>query len=563
MNGRGSVSLLTTLGGTGKPPLGGLYPHMFAMPSGRTFVAGPFAVDTWFMHDPGASNRWGWTDAANTARSRLYGAAVLMPGGPGGSTRVMQLGGSAPPTVTSTTTDLAVRSTEVFDEASPGWRAASAMNVGRGHHNTVLLPDASMVTVGGGVGIRNGDPWEADPAQRQVELWNPATASWRLGAAQAESRAYHSTALLLPDGRVISAGDDVNGGTDRDTAEIYEPPYLHKGARPVIDRAPASMPMGAAFEVAASGAAATRAALVAPGATTHANDMNQRVVTLPPPQARPGGRLLLQLPADADAATPGYYMLFLLSDQGVPSVAKFIRIGAAASGELEPYQAGPPAGGPQPPPAGGSSSSPAAGLFTAKLALARATILRRERMLDVLAPITSLASGSARVELHAANRRYRFTAPVNSRDGRIRFRKRIPKAQANLGMGIITIAYRGDADTRPQTVRLRAASQQARLQLERPTITGGRLRASGTVTKRARGVVRVQIEYVVDGKTTTLQYLAPIDDGRWSLNQQLSQSARNAIARRKGTVHSYTLFTGYYPRRIRGEMRSFQVLGPR
>ena len=106
------------------------------------------------------------------------------------------------------------------------------MKVGRGHHNTVLLPDGSMVTVGGGVGIRNGDQWQADAAQRQVDLRDPATGAWRLGAAQAESRAYHSTALLLPDGRVVSAGDDVNGGTDKDTAEIYEPPYLFKGARP-------------------------------------------------------------------------------------------------------------------------------------------------------------------------------------------------------------------------------------------------------------------------------------------------------------------------------------------
>lgn len=202
-------------------------------------------------------------------------------------------------------------------------------------------------------------------------------------------------------------------------------------------------------------------------------------------------------------------------------------------------------------------------VFTAKLALARATIVRRDRLLDVLAPITSLASGRANVELHAANRRYRFTAAVNSRDGRIRFRKLIPRAQALLGTGIITIAYRGDDDTRPQTVRLRAASQQAKLRLKRPTIANGRVRASGTISKRARGVVRVQIEYVVAGKTTTLQFKVPIRSGRWSLNQSLPQTVRNAIAQRTGTVHSYTLFTGYMPRRVRGEMRSFQVLGPR
>jgi hypothetical protein len=89
----------------------------------------------------------------------------------------------------------------------------------------------------------------------------------------------------------------------------------------------------------------------------------------------------------------------------------------------------------------------------------------------LLAPITSLASGQARIELHAAGRRFRFSAPIDSVDGRIRFRRRIPAAQAELGTGILTISYPGDADTRSQTVRLRAASQRAELRLNRPTIS--------------------------------------------------------------------------------------------
>ena len=208
---------------------------------------------------------------------------------------------------------------------------------------------------------------------------------------------------------------------------------------------------------------------------------------------------------------------------------------------------------PAPPPAHGR-------LSTAKLELARATIVRRDRVLDVLARITRGASGRVHVELQSAGRRYRFTAPVDAHRGRIRFRRRIPRAQADLGTGILTIVYRGDADTRPQTVRLRAASQRAALRPRRPTIEDGRLRAAGTVSRRARGAVRVQLEYVVAGRTTTLQFPAPISNGRWSLNQRLSQSVRDAIATRTGTAHSYTLFTGYARARIRGEMRSFQVL---
>jgi len=221
-----------------------------------------------------------------------------------------------------------------------------------------------------------------------------------------------------------------------------------------------------------------------------------------------------------------------------------------------------PIAAPPPPPAP-PVQPPAGEKLPAKLSLARATINRRDRVLDVLAPITRLASGRVNVELHAAGRRYRFTAAINSRDGRIRFRKRIPAAQARLGTGILTIRYRGDADTRPQTVRLRAANRQAQLRLARPRIANGRLRASGTVSDRARGVVRVQIQYVTAGTAHTREFKARIDDGRWSLNEQLSATVRTAIAQRIGTVHSYTLFTGYLPARMRGEMRSFQVLGPR
>ena len=214
-----------------------------------------------------------------------------------------------------------------------------------------------------------------------------------------------------------------------------------------------------------------------------------------------------------------------------------------------------PGPAPTPPPAG-------VGKFTAKLSLARATINRRDRVLDVLAPITSRASGRVRVELHAAGRRFRFTAPIDAVNGRVRFRQRIPAAQARLGTGIITISYSGDADTRPQTVRLRAAIRPAQLRLSRPRIDNGRVRASGTVTSRARGVVRLQLEYDRGGATRVLRFRARIGgDGRWSLDRQLTAADLIAIAQRSGTLHSYTLFTGYYQERVRGEMRSFQVLG--
>jgi hypothetical protein len=220
------------------------------------------------------------------------------------------------------------------------------MNVPRTHLNTVLLPDGSMVSVGGGDGIKdpNGS-WNVSGEQRNVDLFHPSTGTWTKGAAQIEARAYHSTALLLPDGRVISAGDDYNGtptsgnpsgsgaGTDNDAAEIYEPPYLFDtngtlATRPTISSAPASITGGQTFDVGVGTNAAsldvTRASLIAPGATTHAVDMSQRMIPLALQKTADGVRLTA--PPSANVALPGYYMLFLLDSKGVPSVASWVRL---------------------------------------------------------------------------------------------------------------------------------------------------------------------------------------------------------------------------------------------
>lgn len=284
--------------GAGDPPLSGLYPRMFWMPSGRALSVGPFASDTWSVAPSSPGTPAAATDIPNLSADREWGTAVLLSGG-----RVMTLGGSAlasagPPEGELPTPGRrpAQRTTEVLDESNPGsgWQAETQMAVGRSHANSVLLPDGKVATVGGGYGEDSGQEfyrWLFSDAQKRVELLNPATPSTPpvLGNAQAEARTYHSTALLLPDGRVMSAGDDINGpggaetGTNSDTAEIYSPPYLFKAdgslaSRPVIGQAPTSAQIGTDFEVGASGAAATKAILVAPGAATHATDMSQRPV---------------------------------------------------------------------------------------------------------------------------------------------------------------------------------------------------------------------------------------------------------------------------------------------
>ncbi len=216
-----------------------------------------------------------------------------------------------------------------------------------------------------------------------------------------------------------------------------------------------------------------------------------------------------------------------------------------------------------PPPVATPASAPGCDRLTSKLWLARASIDRSERTISILAPITRSASGAVTVSLRAAGETTEFSAPIDSHNGRIRVTHPITAAQARLGRGIVTIAYDGDADTRPQTVRLPAANTPARLEVTRPQISAdGVLSASGTVSPSARGVVRVQLHFVnhADGAIVAFERTATIADGRWSITAPLSPSLRAQIAQRCGTVHSYTSFSGGGRDRLRGEMRALQVL---
>jgi PKD repeat protein len=274
------------------------------------------------------SGAFSWEQAPDLTIRRTWASGVLMAGGTEGSTRVALIGGADYEALLDTGTSTPLASTETFDEQNPdaGWLPGPSLNVPRAHQNTVLLPDGSMATVGGGYGILDGNRRTGDPAlHRQIELYDRASDSWRLGPAQDELRTYHSTALLLPDARVLSAGDDVNGGSTSDTGEIYEPPYLFKGARPTIDSAPSAIGHGSTFAVTTHDHVA-KAVLIAPGAATHANDMNQRYVSLKLSQRPAGDGVDLVAPPNPNIAPPGYYMLLLLSDDGVPSVAKFVRL---------------------------------------------------------------------------------------------------------------------------------------------------------------------------------------------------------------------------------------------
>jgi len=312
----------------------GLYPHLFTLPDSSVLLVGPGRADSAVLQP----STFTWQEYPLAAKARIGGNAVLDPGSPSGSWQVTTIGGIDPNVTDAQGTHPAMMSTATLNArpGAVGWKAGPALKVPRSYQNTVLLPNGTMVAVGGGVGESVADgKYAIDPngRQRQVELYNPAARNWRLGPAQIEDRGYHSTAVLLPDGRVWSAGDEKHplepggGWALTDTAEIYSPPYLFKGARPRIVSAPSQVSWGAEFTVnVGPKLSADSAVLVAPGTTTHGYDSTQRVVRLAVRHTDALG-ITVAAPPNSGVAPPGYYMLFVLH-QGVPSVASWVQLTA-------------------------------------------------------------------------------------------------------------------------------------------------------------------------------------------------------------------------------------------
>jgi len=604
-----------------------LYPQMFVLPNANVVLAGPgkqdsALLDTTIAQDLHAGRGTAWIGVFDIpARHHYGGSPALEPDMSAfdGTWNVVDLGGAD----SNGQGFHLARSTVERLAAGPGtpqWTTVPALNQKRFYLQAVLLPDGGMAAVGGGLGTENltstspGNFYlgpNPPPELKQVELRRPGEQTWRLGAAQQEWRTYHSVAALLPDGRVMSAGDDRHEGPDpalalpdavrRDSAELYWPPYLFDGdgcaLRPVVravaaPSAPAAtggpwatLAYGERFGIFSEHAEpGMQAVLVAPAEVTHGVDMNQRLVPLRIETTVASGGLNVLAPASAAIAPPGYYMLFVVDAAGTPSHARWVRLlapadAAAARGGATPATVSgawpdprgrrcvdpdgtlrsepDPAGSQQPQPQRGASAA----RRSSKLALDRATIVRSQRRLDVSARISALATGRVRFELFAAGRRTRLTAPLRAGGRRIRLRRAIPAAQARLGTGILTMSYGGDAGTRPLAVRLRAARNAAALWPARPSYRAGRLRASGTISRRARGVVRVQLQYEHGGTVQTLLRSAKIARGRWQLGSTLPAAARRAIAARNGTLDAYVQFTGDQGRRMRGEMRSYEILG--
>ncbi len=287
-----------------------LYPNQFLLPNGQVFS---FEGDRSDFLNP---TTWRINKGpVPLAPEFSYPNAVVLPITPGGDIQMVVYGGKN--MFHGTTVNISSRID--LSKSSPSFTRLTPMPQPRTDMNSVLLPDGTILVVGG------NQANQFDIPDYQSLLYNPATDTWTPMASQVYRRGYHSTAILLPDGRVLSAGDNGPPPGGRNHIELYSPPYLFKGPRPVITSAPSTATVGTTIPV-LTNEPISKVELVSPGATTHATNMHQRLIQLATTALTGGSNgLAATIPSDG-SVPPGPYMVFALDANNIPSVATWIMV---------------------------------------------------------------------------------------------------------------------------------------------------------------------------------------------------------------------------------------------
>lgn len=309
------------------------YPALFLTGKGRIFYTGSNAG--YGPDDKGRtpgiwdlkSNRFDVVPGISDPDSLETSMSVLLP--PAQDQRYMVLGGGGVGEDTKSTAK-----TRIVDLRAdkPRFRNGPDLYAKARYPSSVIMPDDTVLTTNGSGDYRG----RGDTNVLKAELYTPKSNTARSVADPLVGRNYHSGALLLPDGRVMTFGSDSLFGDKANTKpgefqqqiDLYTPPYLFRDSRPKLtDTAPRTVKPGAkATYRTAHASAITKMRLIRPGSFTHVTNVEQRSIALDFTRTEDG--VTVTLPKDASLVPPGWYMLNAVDDQGTPSKAVWVRVPA-------------------------------------------------------------------------------------------------------------------------------------------------------------------------------------------------------------------------------------------
>jgi hypothetical protein len=333
-----------------------LYPFLHVLPGGILFVHSKDTSQFWNIAESKViPNIEFHTKSKGTRTYPGMGSSVLLPldqkqqekktmttttTPPLDTARILLVGGSTSmsPNNNTDATDIAeIFTVDLRNPAnSPGWDIVPANPIKRFLCDSVLLPDGTVLVTNG---AKKGVADDNKEAVKEIELFNPSNNSWTIIGTLQKPRLYHSSAVLLPDGRVLVAGSTGHNWIRAALApadhfehnvEIINPPYLQGNVttRPTIETFPPHIPYRSSFEVTTTDDVhdIKTVSLIRLSSTTHNNNMDQRCIMLSI-MDRTIKTVKLSTPNDSSWAPPGYYMLFLVNNDGVPSIGKIIQVG--------------------------------------------------------------------------------------------------------------------------------------------------------------------------------------------------------------------------------------------
>ncbi|MFL9677832.1 galactose oxidase-like domain-containing protein [Streptomyces sp. KL110A] len=264
-------------------------------------------------------------------------ASLILP--PAQDQKVMVLGGGGVGESAKSTARTAI--VDVGSE-NPTFKDGPALPQGTRYLSSVLLPDDTVFTTGGSRDYRGRSGSDILKAQ----FYDPATNAFAEAADPTVGRNYHSEALLLPDGRVATFGsdplfddkDNTKLGTFEQRIEVFTPPYLHRAGadRPALGEGPQELDRNgrATFRTKDVGRI-VKARLMRPSAVTHTTDVEQRSVELGLTKGRDGLTVTVDAPEDRTLVPPGWYMLFVTDEAGIPSEAKWVQVAGEETKETD------------------------------------------------------------------------------------------------------------------------------------------------------------------------------------------------------------------------------------
>ena len=305
------------------------YPRLLVLSDGTVFSA--------YNMDDGDVHKWtvgndsdDWTHVADGVEepdphSTLNGSAALLPfrlaAGAEGylPDTVLMTGGEEPRLIQPTA-------------ASPSWQktAPRKLTVGgqpplRRNHGVVILPTGEIF-VEGGVRVEADD----GTGVLDAELYDPVKDEWFVLPEARVVRNYHHVSLLMPDGAVYVGGSNIDAAAGLNARifdiEVFKPWYFCRD-RPLLETAPAAVNHGNSFTVTSPDyQRIAKAVIVRCGTTTHNFNCDQRMIELPISKSGKQGEITVQMTDEANIAIVGFYLIFILDRENVPSKGKFIQV---------------------------------------------------------------------------------------------------------------------------------------------------------------------------------------------------------------------------------------------